>query len=103
MWPRSVWNYFGNNAAEEEKRLSTNSLLESYMAPSFEKLCKIAVNLQEGDMGIPGSVSWCGLAVRRWAGKQRDLGSNLLRSSFLFKGRGLWTLSCDCPSQLMKH
>ena len=23
--------------------------------------------------------------------------------SFLFKSCGLWTLSCDCPSQLMKH
>ena len=28
-------------------------------------------------------------------GKQRDLGSNLLRLSFHFKGCGLWTLSCD--------
>ena len=38
-----------------------------------------------------------GLAVRRYAGKQRDLGSNLLRLSFLFKivvcGRCLVTLS----------
>ena len=31
-----------------------------------------------------------GLAVRR-----SDLGSNLLRLSFLFKSCGLWTLSCD--------
>ena len=36
-----------------------------------------------------------GLAIRREAGKQRDLGSNPLRLSFLFKGCGLWTLSCD--------
>ena len=47
----------------------------------------------------PGfSVGTCkpfGLTVRRWAGKQKDLGSNLLRLSFLFKGCGLWTLSCD--------
>ena len=28
-------------------------------------------------------------------GKQMDLGSNLLRLSFLFKSCGLWTLSCD--------
>ena len=28
-------------------------------------------------------------------GKQRDLGSNLLRLSFLFKSCGLRTLSCD--------
>ena len=28
------------------------------------------------------------------AGKHRDLGSNLLRLSFLFKSCGLWTLSC---------
>ena len=29
------------------------------------------------------------------AGKRRDLGSNPLRLSFLFKSCGLWTLSCD--------
>ena len=40
-------------------------------------------------------VSRFGLAVRRYAGKQRDLGSNPLRLSFLFKNCGLWTLSCD--------
>ena len=34
----------------------------------------------------------CGKAQ---AGKQRDLGSNPLRLSFLFKSCGLWTLSCD--------
>ena len=38
-------------------------------------------------------VSRFGLAVRRLAGKKRDLGSNLLRLSFLFKRCGLWTLS----------
>ena len=37
-------------------------------------------------------VSRFGLAV---AGKLRDLGSNPLRLSFLFKNCGLWTLSCD--------
>ena len=36
-----------------------------------------------------------GLAARRQAGKQRDLGSNLLRLSFHFKSCGLWALSCD--------
>ena len=40
------------------------------------------------------TVSRFGLAVRRWAGKRRDLGSNPLRLSFLFKRCGLWTLSC---------
>ena len=39
------------------------------------------------------TVSRFGLAVRRQAGKQRDLGSNPLRLSFLFKSCGLWTLS----------
>ena len=39
-------------------------------------------------------VSRCGLALRQ-AGKQRDLGSNLLWLSFLFKSCGLWTPSCD--------
>ena len=29
------------------------------------------------------------------SGKQKDLGSNLLLLSFLFKSCGLWTLSCD--------
>ena len=38
-------------------------------------------------------VSWFGLEVRRQAGKQRDLGSNLLRLAF--RSCGLWTLSCD--------
>ena len=38
------------------------------------------------------------------SGKQKDLGPNLLRFSFIFKGCGLWTLSCDfVPPQLMKH
>ena len=32
------------------------------------------------------------------AGKQRDLGSNPLRLSVLFKSCGLWTLSCDFVS-----
>ena len=38
-------------------------------------------------------VSRFGLAVRRHAGKQRDLGSNPLRLSFLFKSCGLWNYS----------
>ena len=38
-------------------------------------------------------VSRFGLAVE--AVKQKDLGSKLLRLSFLFKRCGLWTLSCD--------
>ena len=42
------------------------------------------------------NVSRFGLAVRREAGKRRDLGSNPLRLSFLFKSCGLWL----CPSQL---
>ena len=36
-----------------------------------------------------------GPAVRHQAGKQRDLESNPLRLSFLFKSCGMWTLSCD--------
>ena len=36
-----------------------------------------------------------GLAVRREAGKQRDLGSNLLRLSFLYNSCGLWILTYD--------
>ena len=39
-------------------------------------------------------VSRCGLAVRRQAGTQKDLGSILFGSPFLFKNCGLWTLSC---------
>ena len=42
------------------------------------------------------TVSKFGLAVRRWAGKQKDLGSIPLRLSFFFKkGCGLLTLSRD--------
>ena len=41
------------------------------------------------------NVSRFGLALRRQAGKQRDLGSNLLRLSFLFKSCGVWIPSCD--------
>ena len=41
-------------------------------------------------------VSRRGLAVRRLAGKQKDLGSNRFGSlSLLFKNCGVWTLSCD--------
>ena len=41
-------------------------------------------------------VSRCGLAVRRYVGKQKDFGS--IRFCFHFslkKNCGLWTLSCD--------
>ena len=37
----------------------------------------------------------CSVSRFGLAGKQRDLGSNLLRLSLLFKICGLWTLSCD--------
>ena len=40
-------------------------------------------------------VSRFGLALRREAGKQRDLGLNPLQLSFHFKSCGLRTLSCD--------
>ena len=40
-------------------------------------------------------VSGFGLAVRRQAGKQKDLGLIPPRLSFLFKSCGLWTLSRD--------
>ena len=41
------------------------------------------------------SMSRFSLAVRRQAGKQRDVGSSLLRLSFFFKSCGLWTLPGD--------
>ena len=42
-----------------------------------------------------------GLAVRRKAGKRKDLGSAVLS---LQKGCGLWTLSCDFVHHfLLKH
>ena len=41
-------------------------------------------------------MSWCGLAVRHLAGKQKDLGSIRFSSPFSsFKNCGLWTLSYD--------
>ena len=50
-------------------------------------------------------VSRFGLAVRCQAGKQRDLGSNLLWLSFLFKICDLWTLSCAFVplNETLKH
>ena len=39
-----------------------------------------------------------GPAVRRQAGRRRDLGSYTLRLSFLFKNCDVWTLSCDFVS-----
>ena len=36
-----------------------------------------------------------GLAVRRYAGKQKDLGSIQIQLFPFFKSHGLWTLSCD--------
>ena len=52
------------------------------------------------------SVSRFGLAVRRQAGKRKDLGSILLASAVLSlqKGCGLWTLSCEFVHHfLLKH
>ena len=55
------------------------------------------------------NVSWFGLAVRHYAGKQRDLNSNPLWLSFLFKscvvcGHCLVTLSLTITHfQLVKH
>ena len=46
-----------------------------------------------GGMKLP--VHLLHVAVRRQASKQRDLGLNPLRLSFLFESCGLWTLSCD--------
>ena len=37
----------------------------------------------------------CGLAVRRLAGKQKDLGTIRFGSPFSSKKCGLWTLSCE--------
>ena len=53
---------------------------------------------------LKSNVSRFGLAVRRYAGKQKGLGSNLLRFSFLFKkvvvcGHCLVSLSLT----IMKH
>ena len=56
---------------------------------------RIAVYKSDQQQLLQGIVSRYGLAVRRSAGKQRDLGSNPLRLSFLFKSCGLWTLSCE--------
>ena len=42
-------------------------------------------------MGPESQMSRCGLAVRRKADKQKDLGSIPLRLSFLFKICDLWT------------
>ena len=50
-------------------------------------------------------VSRCGLVVRRLAGKQKDLGSNPRRLSFLFSSKSVVYGHClvTLPTQLMKH
>ena len=59
--------------------------------PSVWNLCTLVLF----SFPVSSLVSQSGQAVRRYAGKQRDLGLNLLRFSFLLKNCGLWTLSCD--------
>ena len=60
-------------------------------------------SVQTWALGPPRPVSRFGLAVRRQAGKQKDLGSIPPSARLsLQKGCGLWTLSCDCPAQLLK-
>ena len=59
--------------------------------PSVWNLCTLVLF----SFPVSSLVSQSGQAVRRYAGKQRDLGLNLLRLSFLLKNCGLWTLSCD--------
>ena len=54
--------------------------------------CKHTVSFSH----IKGSKERCLLDEPVWpSGKQRDLGSNPLRLSFLFESCGPWTLSCD--------
>ena len=48
--------------------------------------------LCRGDILSACNVSQFGLAVRRSAGMQKDLGSVPFLLSFLFKSCGLWTL-----------
>ena len=50
----------------------------------FEKKMPVSSYFEKGEPVWPSGK----------AGKQRDLGSNLLRLSFLFNKCGLWTLSC---------
>ena len=54
---------------------------------------------KEKGQPLPSKAVICGhclLCELVWPrGKQRDLGSNLLRLSFLVTSCGLWTLSCD--------
>ena len=84
--------------------LTENSkLTELYLTDSsvdFSLVCKMvssALALRVYKLGqlLFSPVNRFGLAVRRQADKQRDLGSNLLRLSFRLKSCGQWTLSCD--------
>ena len=72
---------------------------------SHEYRVYMVTAVMTGDSSINGGLTawwfgsepvWpSGKALGWYSGKQRDLGSNPLRLSFLFKSCGLWTLSCD--------
>ena len=54
----------------------------------------VLVSLLSSAFKIPRELQFGALESRRDQ-EERDIGSNLLRLSFLFKSCGLWTLSCD--------
>ena len=85
-----------NNNKTRYKKKAVHSCRITYdRSESVARERRTAAYKSDQQQLLQGVVSRFGLAVRRSAGKQRDLGSNPLRLSFLFKNCGLWTLSCD--------
>ena len=85
---------------------SSSSTAAAAAAAAYKRLIELSGIVCHGPSYVdiapramtPRLVSRFGLAVRRYAGKQKDLGSNPLRLFFLFKKCCLWTLSCDFVS-----
>ena len=72
-------------------------VLASFTCVKVEVAVMVSVDVKQHSASQP-AIPWAGLAWRQGvteADKQRDLGSNPLRLSFLVNSSGLWTLSCD--------
>ena len=81
-----TWGYADLRSALDAIFTSLDWVLNSLTLTSGTALTRLA------SLYIPSGLSRFGLAVRSWAGKQKDLGSIPLRFSFLFKCCGSWTV-----------
>ena len=91
--PFSLHTVRSNTSSNDTVLSHTRSKATWYTYPSLPQ------KVQNAGRGLSCFVSRFGLAVRRQAGKHKDLDSIPLRLSYLFTSYGLCTLSnCDCPS-----